>query len=68
MKEPQTEDPIIFIEVYPDSRKIRQQAQAPFVCIEEILEQNGRGNIYYPSASQTEWGLATFLHNNPTTS
>lgn len=68
MIEPQPDDPTVSIEVYPDAGTILRQAQAPYERVQAILEQDGRDNIYYPFASQTEWGLAVFLHNNLTLS
>jgi hypothetical protein len=64
MQEPPTNDEREYVEVYPHAGRILHRDQSAYEKILNDLERDSPHNMYYPFASQSEWGLAVFLHNN----
>jgi hypothetical protein len=68
MTEPVPETDEHFVEYYPGAGHVWRCGKSSFETLKGDLQQAGGGNFYYPFASQTEWGLASFLHNHLTLS
>lgn len=66
MQEPPPNDEREYVEVYPHAGRILCRDQSAYEKILANIKQHSPQNLYYPFASQSEWGLAVFLHNNLT--
>jgi len=54
----------LYVEIYPDAGRVFRRKRPIYEQLEEELVTSGEGNLYYPFSSETEWGLASFLHNS----
>jgi hypothetical protein len=68
MQEPPTSAEGEYVEVYPHAGGILRRDQSVYEKILADIKRDSPQNMYYPFASQSEWGLAVFLHNNLTLS
>jgi hypothetical protein len=68
MQEPPTSVEGEYVEVYPHAGGVLHRDRSAYEKILADIERDSPQNMYYPFASQSEWGLAVFLHNNLTLS
>jgi hypothetical protein len=68
MQEPPTSAEGEYVEVYPHAGRVLRRDQSTYEKILADIERDSPENMYYPFASQSEWGLAVFLHDNLTLS